>query len=63
MLKSNSLTELGWEWRYDPKARAGYLKVSDKPIVRTIVVRGDLFVDVTLGGEIVGIEIVEARAA
>jgi uncharacterized protein YuzE len=42
---------------YDPEADAGYLKVSDAEIDRTIEVAPDVFVDLSAEGDVVGIEI------
>jgi uncharacterized protein YuzE len=46
---------------YDPEADATYLKVSDGQVDRTNEIAPDVFVDLTADGDLVGIEILNAK--
>jgi uncharacterized protein YuzE len=47
--------------QHDPQADACYLEMSDKPVVRTVLLSDGVMVDVDESGEPVGVEFLWAR--
>ena len=51
--------EKKFEWRYDPLAKAGYLRLTDKKVdFTTELVEGHVMIDRDKDGDVIGVEII-----
>lgn len=47
---------------FDPRAQAGYMKVSNASVARTVEIDDDLVMDLAVDGSLVGVEVLFAQS-